>query len=368
MKGKGKAGLAVRRIAGTMSGTSMDGVDLAVLDTDGEAILGFGETRYRPYSDAERGVLRAALGAWPGDPRTTAAESVVEAAHLEVMDGLDVDLFGFHGQTLAHDPGAARTHQAGSGARIARALGRPVAWDFRSADMRAGGQGAPLAPFYHWALARRQGAAGPLAVLNLGGVGNLTWLDPDAAGPDAPGALLAFDTGPANGPMDDAMRARGLGAFDEGGARAARGRADADAVAAFLNSPYFSKKPPKSLDRLDFQDLLRSVSGMGDADALATLVAAAVQAVVQGIARLPAPPTALWVAGGGRRNRTVMAGLAAALPFDVVPVDDIGLDGDALEAQAFAYLAARVAADLTLSAPGTTGVAAPATGGLLARP
>jgi len=149
MKGKGKAGLAVRRIAGTMSGTSMDGVDLAVLDTDGEAILGFGETRYRPYSDAERGVLRAALGAWPGDPRTTAAEGVVEAAHLEVMDGLDVDLFGFHGQTLAHDPGAARTHQAGSGARIARALGRPVAWDFRSADMRAGGQGAPLAPFYH---------------------------------------------------------------------------------------------------------------------------------------------------------------------------------------------------------------------------
>ncbi len=368
MKGKGKAELPVRRVAGAMSGTSMDGVDLAVVETDGVTIHSFGEARYRPYTDVERTVLRAALGHWPGTPEVTAAEAAVEAAHIEVLAGVKADVLGFHGQTLAHDPDSARTHQAGSGARLADALGMPVVWDFRSSDMQLGGQGAPLAPFYHWALARHAGAEAPVAFLNLGGVGNLTWLDPSESTPDAPGALLAFDTGPANGPMDDLMLARGLGRYDAGGALAKAGTVDQGIVSAFLEQPYFFKMPPKSLDRLDFETLTQAVAKLSDADALATLAGATIASVHRGMEHLPQPPAALWVTGGGRKNEALMQGLADALTLPVIPVEELGFDGDALEAQAFAFLAARVLAGLTTSAPGTTGVAAAVGGGQVSRP
>jgi anhydro-N-acetylmuramic acid kinase len=363
MKGKGDR-TRTFRIAGLMSGTSLDGIDLAVVDTDGRAILGFGETRYRPYSVEERATLRAGLGTWPGDPRAEAAARVVEAAHAEVCDGLDgIDALGFHGQTLAHDPEGGRTHQAGDGERLARATGQQVIWDFRSADVGMGGQGAPLAPFYHWACARFIAAGGPLAFLNLGGVGNLTWTDPGAEAPEMPGACLAFDTGPANAPIDDMMRARGLGDFDEGGALARKGRVERDIVKAALGARYFSKIPPKSLDRDDFADLLDVVADLPDADAAATLAAVAVAAVARGMQHLPEPPAQVLVTGGGRRNRALMAGLNSALKCPVMPVEDVGLDGDFLEAQAFAFLAARVMNGLPTSAPGTTGVAAPVGGG-----
>ncbi len=368
MKGKGKAALAVRRIVGAMSGTSMDGVDLAVLETDGVSIFDVGETRFRPYAADERAVIRAALGHWPGSPETEAAAAVVEAAHLDALDGLEAECLGFHGQTLAHDPDAGRTHQAGSGARLADALGLPVVWDFRSSDMALGGQGAPLAPFYHWALARKAKATAPIAILNLGGVGNITWIDPLADSPDAPGALLAFDTGPANGPMDDAMQARGLGPYDKNGALAASGQAHASIVEDFLRQPYFFRVPPKSLDRLDFETLGAAVAELSDADALATLAEAAVATVHRAMEHMPTPPTALWVTGGGRWNATILQRLGAVLACPVSAIDAVGFDGDALEAQAFAFLAARVLNGLTTSAPGTTGVAAAVGGGQVSRP
>ena len=357
------------RVVGMMSGTSLDGVDAAILDTDGVTVAATGDTAYRPYSDKERAVLRTALGTWPGDPLAEAAARVVEAAHLEVLDGLPaVDLVGFHGQTLSHDPAGARTHQAGDGARLARASGLSVVWDFRSNDMALGGQGAPLAPFYHWACARAAGAGGPVGVLNLGGVRNITWVDPRAETPDAPEALLAFDTGPGNAAMDDLCAARGLGAFDDGGRLARRGAADQARVKAALDHPYFFKMPPKSLDRDDFSGLSRTVADLPDADALATLAAVTVMSVKRGMQHAPRPVAELWVTGGGRRNGALMAGLRAALRCPVLPIEDRGFDGDALEAQAFAYLAARVRAGLTTSAPGTTGIAAPVGGGRVSHP
>jgi anhydro-N-acetylmuramic acid kinase len=357
------------RIAGLMSGTSFDGVDLAVLETDGRRILGFGETRFRPYTDPERATIRAALGTWPGDPRAEAAARVVEAAHAAVCEGLEaVDALGFHGQTLAHDPEAGRTHQAGDGARLAQATGRMVVWDFRSTDMGMGGQGAPLAPFYHWACAHFIGSGAPVAFLNLGGVGNITWVDPSCAAPEAPGACLAFDTGPANAPIDDLMQTRGLGAFDADGALSGRGTVDRAVVQAALDAPYFLKMPPKSLDRDAFAGLAQAVVDLSDADAAATLAAICVAAVARGMEHLPQTPARVLVTGGGRRNAALMAGLAAALPCPVEPVEAAGLDGDALEAQAFAYLAARVLRGLPTSAPGTTGVAAPVGGGRRSRP
>ncbi|WP_296425789.1 anhydro-N-acetylmuramic acid kinase [Yoonia sp.] len=348
---------------GTMSGTSLDGVDAAVVRTDGVDIFGFGPTAYRPYTRAERDTLRRHLGLWPTDD-VSAAALVVEDAHIAVMAGFaDVNMAGFHGQTLAHDPAGRRTHQCGDGARVAQALGCPVVWDFRSDDVGQGGQGAPLAPFYHFALARWIGADAPVAFLNLGGVGNITWVDPRGTVPEAAGALLAFDTGPANAPINDVMLARLGCEFDEDGALAARGIADQDILADFLAHPYFIRSAPKSLDRDDFADFKGMVAGLRDADAIATLTQAAITGVIKAVALCPSEPTVLLVAGGGRKNRTIMAGLAATLPCDVKPVEAVGLDGDMLEAQAFAYLAVRVARGLPTSAPTTTGICAPICGG-----
>ena len=352
------------RVLGTMSGTSLDGVDAAVLITDGETVADFAETAYRPYTPAERAVLRAALGRWPGEDGVEAAAEVVENATAELLARFGaVDLVGFHGQTLAHDPGGRGTHQAGSGALLAAALGAPVVWDFRSADVRLGGQGAPLVPFYHHALARRMGADGPVVFLNLGGVANVTWID--AADPRPETACLAFDCGPGNAPMDDVIRARRGLARDEGGALAAQGAVDDAMLQAFVQHPYFARIPPKSLDRAAPVPL---VAHLSDADALATLAAGTAAGVTLAFEHFPAPPARIWVCGGGRHNATLMAMIAAGADVPVAPVEQAGLDGDMIEAQAFAFLAARVARGLPTSAPGTTGVAAPVGGGTLSRP
>lgn len=353
---------------GAMSGTSLDGVDAAVLQTDGHAILGFGDSGYRAYSGDEQAVLTAALGAWPDDPRTGPAAEVVENAHGALLSGFQADLIGFHGQTLAHDPGGRGTHQVGDGALLAEALGVPVVWDFRSSDVDMGGQGAPLAPFFHFACAKWMGATAPLAFLNLGGVGNLTWVDPTRARPDDPGALLAFDTGPANAPINDLMQDRMGQPFDRDGALAAEGQVADSALELFLMDTFFAIMPPKSLDRNGFPDMIDLVRELEDADAAATLTAMAAAAVMQGMQHCPAPPERVLVTGGGRRNPVMMQMLAAGLDCPVDPVEAAGLDGDMLEAQAFAYLAVRVSRGLPTSAPGTTGVGAPVGGGRISRP
>ena len=357
------------RALGTMSGTSLDGVDAAMVTNDGERIFGFGETRYRPYSAAERATIRAALGRWPGDVGVAEAAEVVEAAHAGLLARFEgAELIGFHGQTLAHDPAGRGTHQAGDGSILAEVLGLPVIWDFRSSDVRLGGQGAPLAPFFHFACARWIGATAPLAFLNLGGVGNVTWVDPRQPAPELPGACLAFDTGPANAPVNDLMRLRlGLDQ-DAEGALAAKGKIDAAIIDRFLAQPFFLKIPPKSLDRNDFHWLLDAVAALPDADAAATLTAAAAAAVARGAEHFPTPPAQLLVTGGGRHNATLMAMLAQRLALPVVPVEAVGLDGDMLEAQAFAYLAVRVLRRLPTSCPTTTGVAAAVGGGQISRP
>lgn len=353
---------------GAMSGTSLDGVDAAMVETDGARIHGFGASAYRPYSAGEQAVLRAALGKWPGADLAD-AEALVEAAHLEVLGGFDgAALVGFHGQTLAHEPRGRGTHQLGDGARIAAGLGLPVVWDFRSADVRLGGEGAPLAPFFHFACAQWIGATAPLAFLNLGGVGNLTWVDPRRARPEDAGALIAFDTGPANAPINDLMMARRGLAFDRDGALARQGRVVQGALELFLEDPYFLRMPPKSLDRDTFRDMIDLVAELPDADAVATLTGMSAAAVLRGMEHCPAPPARLLVTGGGRHNPVLMEMLRAALDCPVEPVEAVGLDGDMLEAQAFGYLAVRVARGLPTSCPGTTGVRAAVSGGTISRP
>jgi anhydro-N-acetylmuramic acid kinase len=264
-----------------------------------------------------------------------------------------IALIGFHGHTILHRPEAGRTRQIGDGALLAQRLGLPVVSDFRSADVAAGGQGAPLVPAWHRALAR--GLARPLAVLNLGGVANVTWI---GAGEDE---ILAFDTGPGNALIDDwALRHTGR-PVDAGGVLAARGTVDPETIERFRAHPFFAAAPPKSLDRDDFARLVPH--HLSAEDGAATLTRATAAAVAAALAHLPAAPRRWLATGGGRHNPSLMTALGAELGYPVEPVEAVGWDGDALEAQAFAYLAVRSLRGLPLSFPGTTGVPAPQIGG-----
>jgi anhydro-N-acetylmuramic acid kinase len=352
-----------------MSGTSLDGVDAAMVRTDGVTIAQFGPSAYRPYTSQEREALRAALGQWPGDAAVAAAAEVVETAHAELLSRFSgAEVLGFHGQTLAHDPDGRGTHQCGNGALLAQVLDLPTVWDFRSCDVTMGGQGAPLAPFFHHALARHLGLTEAVAFLNLGGVGNITLVDPSTPTPETPGALLAFDTGPANAPLNDLMLTRLGQPQDEGGALAASGEVDEQFLTLFLRHPWFAAPPPKSLDRNSFADLVEQVELMSDADAAATLTALAAACVAQAQLHFPAPVARILVTGGGRHNPVMMAELRRRLAVPVVPVEDVGLDGDMLEAQAFAYLAVRVVRKLPTSGPDTTGAPTLVGGGQISRP
>lgn len=362
---------------GFMTGTSLDGVDAALVETDGEAVRSLGPSAYRPYPDALRSALEAATArALAGDCRDDGGyadaaraladfHAAVGRALIASAPEADPALVGFHGQTLAHRPELGRTLQIGDAVRLSQALSRPVVHQFRLADMAAGGQGAPLAPFYHFALARRAGLTEPAAFLNLGGVANVTWLDPSAADPAATGAILAFDTGPANGPIDDWIKARTGAAYDQDGAASLAGRVDAARLRAALAAfPFADEAPPKSLDRSAFGGFLAAIDGMSVDDGAATLAAAAADCAARGAAHFPRPVGRWIVCGGGRRNAGLMAALRARLaPAPVGPVDDLGVDGDMVEAQAFAYLAVRSAHGLPLTAPGSTGAAQPQCGG-----
>ncbi len=353
---------------GCMSGTSMDGIDAAALLTDGHQIHGFGPKRFEPFSDADRAAIAAAMGQWDG-PQVDAAARVVTQAHGAMLDYFPtVELVGFHGQTLAHDPDGWRTLQVGDGARLATEAGKPVVWDFRTADVLSGGQGAPLVPFFHHACAQVLDLDGPVAFLNIGGVANVTWVNPGVSRPEALGALLAFDTGPGNALIDDVMADRTGAALDQGGALALEGAVDEGIVAEVLGDPYLAREPAKSLDRNHFHWVLERVSGMSTEDAAATLAAITAACVADSIRHMPEPPREWLVAGGGRHNAAILGGLEARSNVPVRPVEAVGLDGDFLEAQAFAYLAVRVLRGLPTSAPGTTGCRVPVCGGRVSLP
>jgi anhydro-N-acetylmuramic acid kinase len=358
------------RTIGLMSGTSLDGVDAAWLDTDGERVMAFGPALTIPYDASLRRELRAILDRapvlTPTDPGLANVVARLTEFHVRAVKALDrpADLIGFHGQTILHQPDRRRTWQIGDAELLARETGIRVAYDFRSADVGSGGEGAPLVPIYHAALARD--LPRPLAVLNIGGVANVTWIGPKGIGPNwvaRDGELIAFDTGPGNGPLDDWMMRHTGQAFDRDGALARSGTVGTAVLTALMAHPYFARTAPKSLDRLDFSRALAAsgLDALTAADGAATLAAFTAASVA--VAGFPAPPRQWLVTGGGRRHPAIMAALRQALGAPVEPVETVGWDGDALEAQCFGFLAARVASGLPLSFPGTTGVAMPMPGG-----
>jgi anhydro-N-acetylmuramic acid kinase len=363
---------------GLMSGTSQDGVDVALIETDGEVIARFGPTAYRTYSKKERALLRSASAAAANLTERTArpdalaaAEAIVDAAHGEAVETFlaangikasDVTVVGFHGQTVLHRPQHRLTVQLGDGGVLAKRLGIPVVYDFHAADVAAGGEGAPLAPVFHRALVAGLNWESPVAVLNIGGVANVTYIDGDD--------LIACDTGPGNALLDDFVRVRTGQLLDNEGRIAAAGKPDANAVARFLAHPYFAKPPPKSLDRNEFRRAAAAVvKNPGIEDGCATLTALTAAAVARVVPLLPRLPKTWIVAGGGARNPTLMRMLGEHLaPARVESAHAAGWSVESLEAQAFAYLAVRSLRHLPISYPGTTGVTRPLTGGVLANP
>jgi len=347
-----------------MSGTSLDGIDVAVLATDGERRVVAGPALTLPYPGAFRERLRGVLGATEKNPDVAAVEAELTRLHAACVAAFRTrhpetafDLVGFHGHTILHRPAERRTWQIGDGALLARLIGVDVVADFRSADVAAGGEGAPLAPLYHAALAAD--LAKPLAILNLGGVGNATWIGPGAD--EGSDDILAFDTGPGNALIDDWVRRRTGREADIDGALALAGRASAAHVASFLRHKYFARKPPKSLDRDEFQGAISDDFELADGAATLTEITAA--AVAEASRHFPAAPREWLICGGGRHNPALMAALARRLEVSVRPVEAAGWDGDALEAQAFAYLAVRSVLRLPLSLPSTTGAPHPTRGG-----
>jgi anhydro-N-acetylmuramic acid kinase len=348
---------------GLMSGTSADGVDVAQIETDGEQIGRFGPSATYAYAQEERDAIRAAFGRDVEDDTTRRAGAVVTQAHVRAVGRFlansrlsprDIDVMGFHGQTIFHRPERRFTWQIGDGAALARSTGIPVVDGLRLADVAVGGQGAPLVPVFHAALAHD--LPRPLAILNVGGVANVTWIGPD-------NELLAFDTGPGNAPLDDWVRRHSAMVRDEDGAISAGGTPIDKVVAAFLSSPYLSRKPPKSLDRNDFSFHFDSAIGLEDG--AATLVSCTAHGVAEARRHFPLPASSWVVCGGGARNPTILKTLARLLGAPLRTAVDLGWDGDAIEAQAFGFLAVRSLRGLPLTFPTTTGCPAPMTGGRL---
>ncbi len=358
------------RALGLMSGTSLDGIDAAIIASDGERLLETGPATSIVYDSGFRERLRECLGKTSNTPGVSDIAQELTHHHARLVKRLldenglssgDIDLIGFHGHTILHRPQDRLTVQIGDPALLAAQTGIDVIGDFRSNDVAQGGEGAPFASLYHFALSGDLDK--PLAVLNLGGVGNVTWIGGGGSVDEA--EILAFDTGPGNALIDDWVSGSIGKSMDEGGALARSGTVDEVCLTQLLANPYFERLPPKSLDRDDFAEAMQIVSDLSPADGAATLAAFSTLAVAKAQEHLPEPPKRWLVCGGGRHNGTLMAMLALQLGVPVDPIEAIGLDGDALEAQAFAFLAVRSLYGLPLSLPKTTRVPRPLSGGTL---
>jgi anhydro-N-acetylmuramic acid kinase len=361
------------RALGLMSGTSMDGIDVALIETDGDLMLRHGPAAGYPYPPEVRVALRAGLaearalrtrserpGALAELERTLTGLNAAAVARFLGANGIDpdsIDLIGYHGQTVLHDVSRKLTVQLGDGALLAERTGIDVVYDLRAADVAAGGEGAPLVPVYHRALAA-QLAELPVAFVNIGGVANVTWMGEE-------GRLIAFDTGPGNALLDDWMLAHTGDAHDAGGAVAARGTVNEAALTALLTNAYFGIPPPKSLDRDAFSSA--PVAALSLEDGAATLAAFTAAGIAKAREHMPREPRTWVVCGGGRKNKTLMSLVAAHVANAVVPAEALGLNGDVIEAEAWAYMAVRSVLGLPITFPETTGVPEPMTGGVLAR-
>lgn len=346
---------------GLMSGTSLDGVDIALIETDGENHIERKRFESSYYTSTERETIRKALGSKDDSLDVRLADKIVTDKHISVVRNFlnnhdlkgKIDIIGFHGHTVLHDPKNKYTRQIGSPQSLADACAISVIGDLRVEDVKKGGQGAPLLPLYHKALAHENPK--PLVFVNIGGVSNITYI--------AKGELLAFDCGPGNALLDDFMKKHFDKDYDESGDLARSGTPDKDMVKKWMQDPYFEKTPPKSLDRDEWD--IQEIQYLPNADGAATLTQWTAEAVNKAVSLCPQKPKAAYITGGGRHNSYLMEHLKKILPCTVVPVEKQGWNGDAIEAEGFAYLAVRSLEGLHITEPGTTGAPKNLKGGTL---
>lgn len=374
--------MALLRAIGLMSGTSMDGIDVAGIVTDGDSVVERGPSHFVPYeADFSRRIessLKTAQEIVRREDRPgELAELEIEITRRHAAAVADflasappewrrVDVVGFHGQTVLHRPALGVTVQLGDGVLLARKLGLPVVFDMRANDMVHGGQGAPLVPAYHAALARSLPYAGsdrfPIVFVNIGGISNVTYVPRE-------GDPVAFDTGPGNALLDQFMVREGGVPYDAGGMIGSEGSVVRAVLDRYLDNPFFARGGPKSLDRNDFT--LDFAEGLELADGARTLAAVSAWGIFLAARHLPLSPRTWIVCGGGRRNRNIVEDLRELVAGEgakLLLAEEAGLDGDATEAEAWAYLAVRSLRGLPLTFPTTTGCREPATGGVIARP
>ncbi len=341
-------------VIGLMSGTSVDGIDAALIRTDGKSYVKRLDFITIPYEESFREKIKAQFGKSKRNSEVRDIEREMTLKHADIVKKIrtdDVDLIGFHGQTLLHDPDNGIVFQIGDGALLAQETGIDVVSEFRVDDVKAGGQGAPLIPLYHRALAEY--CSKPCAFLNIGGVSNVTWIEKQE--------ILAFDCGPGNALIDDVMMQEFGRPYDKNGLRALQGQVDEEALSLLMAHPFFERKPSKSLDR-DSWDI-SCLDHLNAIDKITTLTEFTVRSIVKSQEHMSETPIVWYVCGGGRHNQEIMKGLSHKLEGELFPIDVMGENGDALEAEGFGYLAVRSVKGLPLSLPTTTGVPAPQTGG-----
>lgn len=377
----------VLSVVGLMSGTSMDGIDAVLMHTDGleqvetvsRAEFAYDAAFRREISDAvdlaanfgDEESCRKRLRDLELQITARHEEAVARLLNIEGLSTEHVDLAGFHGQTVLHRPNEGFTVQLGDGQMLANRTGIPVAYDLRGNDMAHGGQGAPLVPVYHQTLAKLVGVRGPagfkgarpVAFVNIGGISNITYVGRD-------GILLAFDTGPGNALIDQWVQSEGGIPFDQDGMIAAEGGVIFTMAERYLADPFFDRAVPKSLDRKDFAPPPAGSANLEDGARTLAHVSAA--SIIKACDHLPEPP-ALWIiSGGGRKNPAIMQDLRELAKrrnkSRVIASEEAGLDGDSMEAEAWAYLAVRSLKGLPITFPGTTGCSHPVSGGRLAMP
>lgn len=348
-----------------MSGTSLDGVDAALILTDGETIETFGAHLTLPYPFSFRTSLMQLING-AADMLTIQREltefhvnAVQQLLGEANMKAAEVSVVGFHGQTIAHRPRKHLTWQIGDGSLLAEKTGIDVVTDFRRRDMAAGGQGAPVVPVFHLALAKE--CPGPMALVNLGGISNITYIGAEKI----PSSLKAFDMGPGNTLVDRWMEMVTGKPYDYDGKHGLKGRVDEEVLAALMAHERIQAKPPKSLDTQDFN--LDEVKSLSLEDGAATLAAFTARAIAEHLKYLPEEPKLWVIAGGGAHNKAIMHYIKKYLPGEVKTADEMGWSSDAMEAQAFAYLAVRSLKGLPLTFPETTGVSYAVTGGAFYR-
>lgn len=344
----------IYRAVGLMSGTSMDGIDAAIIETDGHTLNKVLGGNTYPYNPEFRKKLRFVIDNHNNDYADVEkeltllhAEAVKDVLQKLNLKTEEIDYVGFHGHTIYHAPAKGITIQIGDGALLAKEIQIPVVNDFRSADVKAGGQGAPLVPIYHQALVT--GKEKPIAIVNIGGVANVTWIGKNE------GDLLAFDTGPGNALLDEWIEEKTGDSFDKDGAIASSGKVDSKLLAEFMDDTFYKVFPPKSLDRKDLKNIDKQYS-IKTEDGAATLAAYTAETIISAEKFFPYPVKRWLITGGGRHNTAIMRYLRNKLAVPVDTIDSIGPNGDLVEAQAFGFLAVRSILGLPISFPGTTGI------------